>query len=117
MSSPVNISLIETAKLELAGAEHRLDVARQNYRAFVEEHGAISDGLLIYSPVPSPQMRMSLEHERESLECELDAARRQVAHCSEVLSDLQLTAAVEDDSVSDLILGPQEADEELRSQE
>ena len=106
-------NVLETARLELEGAEHRLDVARQNYRAFVEEHGAIIEGLLIYSTIPSPQMRMSLDSERDSLECELDAARRQVEHCSEVLNDMRLAAAVEDDTVSDLILGlPQEADEE-----
>jgi len=81
MSSPVYISLLETAKLELAGAEGRLATARQNYRAFVEEHGVIIDGLLIYSPAPSPQMRMSLDDERDSLETEIDASLRQVAHC------------------------------------
>jgi hypothetical protein len=91
-------NLVETAKLELAGAEHRLDVARGNYRAFVEEHGVIIDGLLIYSPIPSPQMRMSLDSERDSLECELDAARRQVEHCNEVAADLRLAAAVDNDT-------------------
>jgi hypothetical protein len=94
MSSPVYINLLETAKLELAGAEHRLATAQQNYRAFAEEHGTIIDGLFIYSPAPSPEMRMSLEHERDSLECELDAARRQVEHCNEVLAEMQLAAAV-----------------------
>jgi hypothetical protein len=113
MSSPVYISLLDTAKLELAGAEQRLATARQNYRAFAEEHGTIIDGLFIYSPAPSPQMRVSLDDERDSLECELDEAHRRVAHCSEVVADLQLCSAVEDDTVSDLVLGlPQEADEE-----
>jgi hypothetical protein len=45
------------------------------------------------------------------LECELDEAHRRVAHCNEVLADLQLAAAVETDNIADLILGLPEADE------
>jgi|SRR5580704_7644248 hypothetical protein len=92
MNSPVYVSLIETTRLELQGAEQRLATARQNYRTFAEENGVVIDGLLVYSPEPSPQMRMSLDSERDSLECELDAAHRQVQHCSEVLNDLQFAA-------------------------
>jgi hypothetical protein len=54
---------------------------------------------------------MSLDDEKESLECELDEAHRRVAHCNEVLADLQLAAAVETDNIADLILGLPEADE------
>jgi hypothetical protein len=112
MSSPVYISIIETTKLELAGAEQRLDLAKLAYKNFIDEHGILTDdGDVIYSPIPSPQMRMSLDDEKESLECELDEAHRRVAHCNEILSDLQLAAAVEADNVADLILGLPQTDE------
>jgi hypothetical protein len=112
MSSPVYTSIIETTRLELQGAEHRLDVARRVYRTFVEEHGRLTDdGQVIYIPTPTREMLLSLEHERDSLETEIDESLRRVAHCNEVIADMQLCAAVETDTVADLILGFPQTDE------
>jgi hypothetical protein len=63
------------------------------------------DGQVIYTPTPTREMFISFEHQRDVLETEIDESLRRVAHCNEILSDLQLAAAVEDDTVSDLILG------------
>jgi hypothetical protein len=114
MSSPVYTSTIETTKLELDGAEQRLDLAKLAYKNFIDEHGILTDdGQVIYTPTPTREMFISFEHQRDSLECELDEAYRRVAHCTEIIADLQLCAAIENDTVADLILGlPQEANEE-----
>jgi hypothetical protein len=106
-------NLLETAKLELAGAEHRLDVAQRAYREFVQEHGMLNDdGEFVYASTPAREMFLSLEHERESLECEIDEAHRRVRHSNEIISDMTLCVAIEADNIADVILGlPQEGDE------
>ncbi len=69
------ISLEEQAQLELNGAAQRLAIGEQALADFVSEHG---DGDAV-----SAELRESLERERVMLETELDAARRQHAHCAE----------------------------------
>ena len=114
MSSPVYISLLETTRLELQGAQNRLDVARRVYRTFVEEHGRLTDdGQFIYTPTPTREMFISFEHQRDALETEIDESLRRVAHCTEIIGDLELCVAIEADTVSDLVLGLPQADEEI----
>ena len=67
--------LQESARLEVQGATQRLAIAKETLADFQAEHG--DD----YSP--SPELRESLERERAMLETELDAARRQHAHCAD----------------------------------
>jgi hypothetical protein len=112
MSSPVYTSIIETTKLELAGAEQRLGLAKLAYKSFIDEHGILTDeGQVIYTPTPTREMFISFEHQRDALETEIDESLRRVAHCNEVIADLQLCAAVETDTVADLILGLPQVDE------
>jgi hypothetical protein len=112
MSSPVYTSIIETKRLELQGAEHRLDLAKLACKNFIDEHGILTDdGQVIYTPTPTREMFISFEHLRDALDTEIDESLRRVAHCNEVIADMQLCAAVEDDTVSDLISGLPQTDE------
>jgi len=79
MMTQTYIGLLEAAKLELAGAEQRLRIATQTLEEFLADRLGAS---------LSPDLRQSLDHERASLECELDAARRQVRHCLDVVTSL-----------------------------
>jgi hypothetical protein len=88
------ISLLEATRLELAGAERRLDLAARLYRDFVAEHCVVIDGLAIYRPSPTVEMRVSLDHERVALEIELDAARRRHAECLAQFIELKKTGGV-----------------------
>jgi hypothetical protein len=66
------VSLFEGAQLELAGAERRLALAIQALRDFDLEFA---------DKVAGDELARSLAHERESLCCELDAAKRRHAEC------------------------------------
>jgi len=61
------MSALHTARLEVLGAEQRLRLARRALEDFLQEHAGIVYGADLVE---------SLDHERESLECELDAAQR-----------------------------------------
>ena len=114
MSSPVYISLLETARLELQGAQQRLDLAKVAYKNFIDEHGILTDdGQVIYTPTPTREMFISFEHQRDALETEIDESLRRVANCNETIGDLELCVAIEADTVSDLVLGLPQADEEI----
>jgi hypothetical protein len=105
-------NLLESARLELQGAERRLSLANLAHKNFIDEHGILTDdGQLIYTPTPTREMLLSLEHERDALETEIDEALRRITHCRDEIEILQLAAAVEDDSISDLILGLPQTDE------
>lgn len=101
--STTYISILESSKAELQGPERTLSLAKQAVEDFKVEHA---------DKAVSPELAWSLAYERDAVLTEVDEAERRVRHCEEVIADPQLAAAVEDDSVSDLILGlPQEVDE------
>jgi lactam utilization protein B len=78
------ISLLESARAELAGAERRLALARQALADFKAEH----DGKVV-----SRDLALSLAHEKDAVETEVDAAERQMQHCTAVLAEMQQLAA------------------------
>jgi hypothetical protein len=86
--------LLEATRLELTGAERRLDLAVRLYRDFVSEHCVVIDGVAIYRPAPVEEMRISLDHERVALETELDAASRRHAECLAQFLELKKTGGV-----------------------
>lgn len=58
---------LDVMRLEVAGAEQRVRLARRALEDFLQEHA---------SRVYGAHLARSLDHEREGLECELDAAIR-----------------------------------------
>ncbi len=57
----------EILELELEGASQRVRLAQRTLEDFLQEHAGVTY---------SAELARSLDHERESLECELDAAIR-----------------------------------------
>jgi hypothetical protein len=74
------VSLLEGASLELQGAERRLALAKQALADF--------DADPANGPV-SAELAVSLAHERDGLETELDAARRLYASCLAQFTELR----------------------------
>lgn len=74
------VTLLEGAKLELQGAERRLALALQEIADFDSEFSGKN---------VSPELARDLAHQRECLECELDAARRRHAECLAQVNDLR----------------------------
>jgi hypothetical protein len=99
--STVYISLLEASRAELAGAARRLSLAKQVLEDFKAEH----DGKAV-----SRELALSLAHQRDALETEIDESLRRVTHCREEIEILELA---EGDTLADRILGlSQEANEE-----
>jgi len=66
------MTTLATAQMEVAGAAQRLRLARKVLEDFLLEHtGKVCDA----------DLARSLDHERESLECEVDAADRRYREC------------------------------------
>jgi hypothetical protein len=74
-------SLLEGASLELQGAGLRLALAKEALADFDADHAADAPG--------SPGLALSLAHERDGLETEMDAARRRYTDCLAQLIELQ----------------------------
>lgn len=77
------VSLLEGASLELQGAGLRLALAKQALADF--------DADQTNAPV-SAELTLSLAHQRDSLETELDAARRRYADSLAQFTELQRVA-------------------------
>jgi len=79
------MTTLETARMEVMGAEQRLRLARQALEDFLLEHaGKVCDA----------DLARSLDHERQSLECEVDAANRHHRECLLQYQELQDQEAV-----------------------
>jgi hypothetical protein len=78
------VSILEGASLELQGAGLRLVLAKEALADFDADHAADA-------PV-SPGLALSLAHQRDSLETEMDAARRRYADCLAQFIELQRVA-------------------------
>lgn len=74
------VSTFDTARLEVLGAEQRLRLARRALKDFLQEHAQTAR---------DPDLARSLGYERQSLECEVDAAERRHWECLLQYQELQ----------------------------
>lgn len=71
---------LEITRLEVAGAERRVLLARRALEDFLKEQaGKVYDA----------DLAQSIDHERQSLECEVDAADRRHQECLLQYQELQ----------------------------
>jgi hypothetical protein len=77
----MNISLTEAAQLEADGARRRLERAIAAHQNFLSAYGTVLDGGFVYRADLSPEVRASLDKERDAIQVELDCAWRQLRHC------------------------------------
>jgi hypothetical protein len=74
------VSLLEGAQLELAGAGRRLALALQALADFDSEWG---------NKTLAPELLDSLAHQLDTLETEVDAARRRRNECAAQVAELK----------------------------
>lgn len=79
------MSTLDTARMEVLGAARRLRLARRALEDFLLEHAQTAR---------DPDLARSLGYERQSLECEVDAAERRHRECLLQFQELQDQEAV-----------------------
>jgi hypothetical protein len=85
-------SLHESARLELAGSEHRLEAALRSLRNFQREHGELDDVGFAFRAGIDRALLPSLQRELQAHEVELDEAMRAVRHAKALLAEVPATA-------------------------